>query len=66
MGTWVGRFIQIDDSVLEILFEVPFERCRTCGYWCVMCGEDVHFMVIFEEQRPLFCLDVRSFLSGFD
>jgi hypothetical protein len=36
MGTWIGRFVEIHDSILEILLERSLKWSRTGGNWSVM------------------------------
>ena len=52
MGTGVGRFVEIDDSVLQVVFKGPFKGSGACGDWSIVVGENVHFMVVFEEEGP--------------
>jgi hypothetical protein len=48
VGAGVRWLIKVDDSVLEILFEWPFEWGGSCGDGCVVVGECVHLMIVLE------------------
>lgn len=66
MRTWIRRFVKVNYTILEVLFKRPFERCGSCRDGSVMSGQDVHLVVIFEEQGPIFWLDSWSLIRRFD
>lgn len=64
MGTGVGGFVEVDDSVFEILLEGPLEGGGACGDGGVVGGEDIHEMVVAEEERPILRLDAGPLFAG--
>ena len=53
VGTWVGGLIQVDDAVFEVLFERAFERGGSGWNGGVVLGQDVHLVVILEQEGPV-------------
>lgn len=66
MRAGVGGLVEDDDSVLEIFLECSLERGGSSGNGRVVSGEDVHLVIIFEQQRPLLRLDLRALLRWFN
>lgn len=66
MRAGVGGLVEDDDSVLEIFLECSLERGGPSGNGRVVSGEDVHLVIIFEQQRPLLRLDLRALLRWFN
>ena len=53
MRTWVGRLIEVHDSILKILLERPFQRDRASRNGSIVFGEDIHLMIVFQKERPV-------------
>lgn len=53
MGTGIGRFIQVDDTVFEIIFERSLKGGGSSRNGGIVSGEDIHLVVIFEEEGPI-------------
>jgi hypothetical protein len=45
---WVGRLVQVDATILQILFQGSLERSGAGWDWSVVVGKNIHFMVIFQ------------------
>ena len=48
MGAWVGRFIKIDDTIFEIIFDGSFEGGGSGWDGSVVIGAYIHFVIVFE------------------
>jgi ABC-type cobalamin transport system permease subunit len=66
MGTGIGGLIQVDDTVFQVLFERPLERSGSSGNGGIVSGEDIHLVIIFEEEGPILRLDGWALIGGFD
>jgi len=53
VGRRVGRFVEINDTVTEMLFESSCKRGRSCWKRSVMGCSDVKFVVVLEQKWPL-------------
>jgi hypothetical protein len=60
MRGWIGRFVQIDDPITQVLFKSPSKWRSTSGEWSVMRRPDVEFVVILEKERPSGCVKFGS------
>ena len=52
MGGRVGRLVEVDDAVAEVLGEGALERRVAGGERGVVAGADVEAVVVLEEERP--------------
>jgi hypothetical protein len=66
VGAGVGGLVHVDDSVLEVLLEGALERSVAGGDGRVVRGEHIHFVVVLQQQGPLFRLYFRAFLRRFN
>jgi hypothetical protein len=48
MGTGIGGLIKVNHTIFEILFKSSFEWSGSCGDRCIVCGENIHFVIVFE------------------
>jgi hypothetical protein len=62
VGAGIGGFVEVDNSILEVLLEGSLEGRVAGGNWGVVRGEHIHLMVVFEQQRPLLRPDPRALL----
>ena len=53
MRTGIGRFAQIDASVLQVFLQWPFEGCRSGWDGGVMISKNIHFVIVLEEKGPV-------------
>lgn len=63
VGAGIGGLVEVDDTVLQVLLEGPLERGVSGGDGSVVSGEDIHEMVVFEQQWPLLRPDARALLG---
>ena len=62
----VGGLVEVDDAVLEVLFEGPCQRGAPDRQWSVVAGPDVQLVVIFEQERPRARVEPGSVRAGSD
>ena len=66
MRAGIRGFIEVNNSVFEVLLERSLEGRVTSGNGGVVRGEHIHLMVVFEQERPLFRPDPSPLLRWFD
>lgn len=66
MRAGVGWLIQIDDTVFKVIFKRSLKRGGSSRNGGVVSSEDIHLMIIFEEERPILRLDGWALIRGFD
>jgi hypothetical protein len=66
MRARVRRLIQVDASVLQIILQRSLQGSRACRDGGVVVSENVHFMVVFEEEGPFGAVKGGILVGGFD
>mmetsp|Transcript_10808 Transcript_10808/g.17906 ORF Transcript_10808/g.17906 Transcript_10808/m.17906 type:complete len:230 (-) Transcript_10808:152-841(-) len=56
----IGGFVEVNDSVTQMLIERSGQRRRTRRKWCVVGGTHMKFMVVLEQKRPLGSVELRG------
>ena len=59
----IGGFVQIDDTVLQVCFQIASQGTAATGKWSVVCRTNVQFVVVFEQERPLTRIEGRGVLG---
>mmetsp|Transcript_12712 Transcript_12712/g.32400 ORF Transcript_12712/g.32400 Transcript_12712/m.32400 type:complete len:232 (+) Transcript_12712:697-1392(+) len=49
----VGRFVEIDYAISDVVVEGSLEGCTAKGIWNIVASADVQFVVVLQQQRPL-------------
>jgi hypothetical protein len=63
VGAGIGGLVEVDDSVFEVFLDGPLEGGVSGGDGGVVRGEDIHEMVVFEQQWPLLRPNARALLG---
>lgn len=66
MGGRIGRLVQVDDSIPDIIIKGAFERRMASRDRGVVTGADIELVVIFEEEGPFGGVEGRSMRLGLD
>lgn len=60
VGRRVRRFVEVDNTGLDVCLQVTFERTDTGWNRSKMRRPNEQFIVILQQERPLRCIELRS------
>ena len=63
MRAGIGWLVEVDDTVFKVFLKGSLERGVSGRYGGIVRGEDIHEMIVFEQQWPLLRPDARPFLG---